>query len=302
MDGWLGVLYKGNDGLTVSQNRMAINKNGVVVQPNPATDVTVSGNTIALGTAPAGDATAMYMTGVNGAVVSGNTATGYTGGRAIAGSNLTDFDLTGNIFTGNNDGISFWGATTFITIAGNDLSGNLRYGINIKGQDIEITGNDINGCGDSGVNVDRHVIDTERVSVGGNDLSGNLNYGLKVNTANVTAVVDASANWWGSADPAAVSSSANNGDGADYTPWLNSGTNLGPGPGFDGDFATLNVDDDSPQTGTVTRVQEGVNLVTGSIVNLAPGDYEEQVVIDKTLDLIGSGLLTPRTKSAPCKS
>jgi hypothetical protein len=83
----------------------------------------------------------------------------------------------------------------------------------------------------------------------------------------------------------------------DYTPWLDVGTDTG-NPGFQGDFCTLNVDDDSPQTGATGRVQEGVNLTTCSTVVLGPGTYEEQVVIATsglTLEGAGAGATTIRS-------
>ena len=99
-----------------------------------------------------------------------------------------------------------------------------------------------------------------------------------------TGVADASANWLGNSDPASAAAAV--GSNVDYTPWLASGTDTGD-PGFQGDFSELWVDDDSPQTGTTGRVQEGIDLLSGSSLNLAPGTYEEQVEI--TSDLTVSG-------------
>ncbi len=77
----------------------------------------------------------------------------------------------------------------------------------------------------------------------------------------------------------------------DYTPWLGSGADDDLVEfAFQGDFSTLWVDDNSPQTGSTGRVQEAVNLVSGSTVNILPGLYEEQVVIDElNLVLDGAG-------------
>jgi nitrous oxidase accessory protein NosD len=287
LDGYIGVLYKGNDFTTVNRNRMVVNKTGVVVQPNVATNVTITNNTIAPGGTPAGDAAGIYMTGVTTASVTGNVVSGFTGSRGCGGSNVTDVTISGNDLSGNKDGVSFWGTTTFVTIEDNDLDGQVRFGINIKGQDITIEGNDLSDCIDTGVNVDKHVIDTERVTIADNDLSGNTNFGVKVGGA-VTETVDASGNYWGSTDAAAVKAEANGGVTCDYTPWLGGGA--AQDPGYVGDFSELWVDDDSPQGGGGGgRIQEGVDLVTASTVNVLPGTYTESVSVDKAVALIGSG-------------
>jgi len=82
----------------------------------------------------------------------------------------------------------------------------------------------------------------------------------------------------------------------DYTPWLHVGTDTDVSTGFgtfgfQGDFSTLHVDDDSPQVGTTGRIQEGVNMVTASTVIIGPGAYSENVVIGPGLavNLDGAG-------------
>ncbi len=74
----------------------------------------------------------------------------------------------------------------------------------------------------------------------------------------------------------------------DYTPWMgNDGTyNM---PGFSGDFSVLSVDDDSPQSGAASRIQEGIDLVSGSTVNVAAGTYPGNIVATKAVDLVGAG-------------
>ena len=113
--------------------------------------------------------------------------------------------------------------------------------------------------------------------------------------SNMTTIQDGSGNWFGTTDPTEVAAMIE-GD-FDYTPWLDSGSDISGDPGFQGDFATLWVDDDSPQSGAIGRVQEGINLVTGSTVNVLPGAYEEQVVIDKDVVLIGGGKETTTIQS-----
>ncbi|MBN2227594.1 MAG: right-handed parallel beta-helix repeat-containing protein [candidate division Zixibacteria bacterium] len=123
----------------------------------------------------------------------------------------------------------------------------------------------------NGVSAFRNHGDNVEATVFNNNLDGYT--GLAVN--NQTGFdLDASGNWWGSPDASGVAAAVS--DSVDYTPWLDTDTEdaaTGSEPGFQGDFSVLWVDDDSPQTGTSTRIQEGVDLVTGSIVNVLDGTY-----------------------------
>lgn len=121
-------------------------------------------------------------------------------------------------------------------------------------------------------------------SATGNGLHGNT-YAVYSNITSFT--LNASGNWLGSNNPTTVASLVD-GD-VDYTPWLDSGTDTdGATAGFQGDFSTLWVDDDSPQTGTVGRIQEGIDLVSGSTLNVAAGVYDERIEIDKSLIMQGA--------------
>lgn len=228
ISGIYGVLYKGNDTLNVYQNVFMINKVGVTVQPNAATDVTISDNAFSLGSSPAGGESAMYMTSCSQCSVTGNTATGFVNGRAAGGSNLHHLTVSGNTFTGNKDAISIWGSSTFITVNDNDLSNSLRYGINIKGQDVTIEYNEIANNGDVGINIDRHVLNTERIEISRNNIYGNTNFGVEVDTANVSEIVNATCNWWGAEDgPSGAGSGSGDAVSGNvkFIPWL-----LGPAP------------------------------------------------------------------------
>jgi parallel beta-helix repeat protein len=284
MDGYIAVLYKGpGQNLDVLRNRVTFNKSGVIVQPGTANNVNVSDNVLMLGATPGGDESAIYMTGVTQGVASGNTAVNLApNGRGVVGSNLTQLTVSGNTLTGNKDGISIWGSSTFIAITDNDLSDSLRYGVNIKGQDVAIEGNKITDCGDSGVSVDKHVLNTERVTVSNNDLSGNALYGLIVNTALVTEIVSAEDNWWGSANgPTHASNMFNVGsqgvpvsDGADFAPWLD-----GPPPGG-ASFAPVTTTD---PVGSHASIQAGVDASNaGGTVNAKAGTYTETIRVDGT--------------------
>jgi nitrous oxidase accessory protein NosD len=219
VDGYLGILYKGNDYLTIQRNRLTARKNGVVVQPNPATHVTVAGNKLTLGTPVASDEAAIYLATCTTCSVTGNTASGFPS-RALHCSGVSQLLVSGNNFTGNRDGVSVFGGSTFVTITDNNLSNNTRYGINIKGADLKIERNQIRNNAAAGISIDTHVIPTRRVAVHYNSITGNA-FGVQVVSAAET--VDAEHNWWG--DPSGPGSvGPGSGDkvsaGVDYDPWL----------------------------------------------------------------------------------
>ncbi|MCD6163719.1 MAG: right-handed parallel beta-helix repeat-containing protein [candidate division Zixibacteria bacterium] len=118
-------------------------------------------------------------------------------------------------------------------------------------------------------------------AINNNSIINNNVYGVDAST--LVNTIDASGNWWGTTVPAEVAGKISS--HVDFTPWLGGGTDTDPG--FQGDFSELWVDDDSPQTGTTERIQEGVNLVDGSTVNIAAGTYVETIDISRDLSLIG---------------
>ncbi len=119
-----------------------------------------------------------------------------------------------------------------------------------------------------------------------NDLSGSSHLAVNNTTG---ALLDASGNWLGSNTPAGAAAAVS--ADVDYTPWLNGAAGGKSAlPGFQGDFSALNVDDDSPQNGTLGRIQEGVNLAaSGGTVYVAAGTYAEDVLVDKQVAIIGTG-------------
>jgi len=118
-----------------------------------------------------------------------------------------------------------------------------------------------------------------------NDLSGN-DYGVQ-NTSS-TVIVDASANWWGDNTPAGVAAVVD--ADIDYTPWLHDGTDQSSDPGFQPDLSHMHVDDDSPQTGTAGRIQEAIDLVTGSTVDVEEGTYDDTMNIEGVTGLTVNGV------------
>jgi hypothetical protein len=148
------------------------------------------------------------------------------------------------------------------------------------GSGLTIEYNDIYNCTNRGVQINH---DAASHTIHYNSIYGNGQYGVRNTDA---ATVDASVNWWGSNDPTTVDGMIS-GD-VDFTPLLDSGTDTDPAtPGFQPSLSSLTVHTLGSQTGATGRIQEGVDKVTASTVNVAAGTYIEHVVIDKALTLRG---------------
>ena len=175
MDGMNVVIFKGGSDFTLATNRIVANKAGFVAQPGASTNVNVLGNSFAMGGNPQADPSAINLTAVNGGVVSGNLATGFvvgTAGRALAGSGISNLLVSANVFLGNRDGISIFGGSSFLTVSDNVLANSGRFGLNIKAADTVITGNLFTNNATAGLNLDRHLIDSARMTVSTNIISG----------------------------------------------------------------------------------------------------------------------------------
>lgn len=209
-------------------------------------------------------------------------------GESVGGISITDNVVTnaGNPGWNPNGGIAVYSVDdTPLEILRNEVTGTGSSGLNVMNSTLSdaviannlITDSGLQGAlftnvGFAGVEFFNNAIEDGLVITGG---SGDL---------------QASANWWGSNAPAAVKAAANGGVRVDYTPWLDSGTDVDGGSvGFEGDFTTFHVDDDSIQTGTSGRIGEAIDLVTNSTVYVHAGTYTESVLIDKSLQLLGDG-------------
>jgi len=236
----------------------------------------------------------IVLAGVQGATIEGNTITTASGVSEVAGIYVASRNID------QTDGI---------TIQENTVS-NVRWGIRLnqdfKGNayytDTLITRNTITNTGGTsgdpaGMQIDLASGASNDIEITENILTGHatgvrvagatatlFNNNVSSNTVNVDAsvaspTVEASGNWWGVATPGGVAGSV--GTNVDYTPWLDVGTDTSPDPGFQGDFSYLHVDDDSPQTGSTGRIQEAIDLVSGSTVMVHDGTYTEDLVVDE---------------------
>jgi len=270
----INVGAAGSDGLTITDNIFTADVGDGGIWGVISSDLTITDNTFNDPAGDLGSGYAIMFAGVTGtSQISRNTITGWGQGISIFhGEGVDGLTIAENVITGGTNGIRFGeykqsagpdGDITDVTVRNNTLTGN----------DIGIR---LNPTGD-------HVL-AHNIHVYENDLSGNTSYGVKNELTNDT-VLDASGNWWGTNDAAGVADevSAN----VDYTPWLHDADQSGD-PGFQGDFSHLHVDDDSPQTGTIGRINEAIGLLnTNGTINVLSGDYTpEDVAIDRDLTLI----------------
>ena len=198
-------------------------------------------------------------------------------GMEVSGNNTATVNVTQNSLNGGN--------TDSMIAAGHDSYGLglLPTGFGLPNPVVTVvnaTNNIISGWVDgvaftnfSGAGQPVGVRTT--LSVNNNNLDGNQNKALRA--ANTGAVIDASANWYGSAVPATVDGKVS-GSAIDYTPYLNLGTDTSGTAGFQGDFSSLSVHASGNQFGATPRIQEGIGLVTASgTVKVIPGTYSGNV-------------------------
>lgn len=149
--------------------------------------------------------------------------------------------------------------------------------------------NTITNC-ETAVAVGYNASDATYAVVRHNNLEGNDYAIWNSNSSNITY---APLNWYGSNSPVIVATLVST--GVDYSPWLDSDNDIDLGNNyFDPDLSVLWVDDESPKFyPALGHIQEGIDLVSGSTVNVAAGTYVEQVTINnKNINLVGADKTT----------
>ena len=261
------------------------------------------------------------FTGGNSAVITGtitNVSVQGTGkpGPDSAGLYFADFStgpgarqqisvLNSTVSTNSNRGIFARGTNAAVSITGCTLSGNGfdpygtggndGFGVSV-GNDASVSVKQTFIVNPTTVTSLYHVYaldvfdaPTHTLTVTNCSLDNNGNPSGSLALVLSGATVSASGNWWGDNTAAGVASlvSAN----VDYTPWLDVGTDTDLStPGFQGNFHTLHVSAASPQLGSVGRIQEAINAVSGSKVIIEAGTYVENLHITMdNLELAGVG-------------
>jgi hypothetical protein len=150
--------------------------------------------------------------------ITGNTFDG--NGRALIAFNLADSSFTQNVVTnsqyvGSADLRLFEGVNQF-TVTNNILTGN---GTDLRGMRISDIGTGAPAA--------------SNITFEQNSITGYGNASVEIGPGAYTGTLDATGNWWGASTAAGVAAKVI-GD-VDFSPFLLTGTDTSPAPGFQGD-------------------------------------------------------------------
>jgi hypothetical protein len=240
--------------------------------------------------------------GARNPLISGNfiadNNTGMNLGTRAFGSQFTPNagEISENTFFSNNfDGLQ--GGMQNVLITRNTFSANGRSGLALTSfgntgadrgaQNSQVTENFFTG------NVVEDVFFSSSQAAGTISTNTLFNNSLSSTVAITyagTETIKASSNWFGTNVEASVNAKIVGAGAAnvDRTPFLDVGTDTDlVTAGFQGSFTTLHVTAAGAQAGAVGRIKEGINLVTASTVIVHAGTYLEEVLVDKTVILLG---------------
>ncbi|QEL20278.1 FG-GAP-like repeat-containing protein [Limnoglobus roseus] len=214
---------------------------------------------------------------------SNNSVTNH--GRGVYFYNTTGIAVTGNDFlnlVGAHYAIGFFNGNSTITVQGNRIDGGSD-GIQIA-DDFGTPNSGITATQNAFKNLSRASI--EFINEGGTAYTGTL---------------DASGNYWGTSKPVAVTASIIQDAGpvsvVDFTPLLDNDESVANQSvvGFQADLSSATVHSLGAQSGTTGRIQEGVNLIAGSltsanrVLNVTAGTYTENVTTAATSVTLAPG-------------
>jgi hypothetical protein len=215
-----------------------------------------------------GDATLMAIFNSTNSSITGNTVTGGGGSAIFVGNGVSGLTIEKNIIgAGTSNGVRVndfgVGPVSNLTVTNNAITGRNR-----------------------GVSVATGALATE-LEVHNNSITGSI--ADAVLNDDTDSPVDASANWWGSNDPATVAPEMAGAGAVDFNPLLDSGTDTATGtPGFQPNLATDTVHTLGTEI-TSSRIQDGVTYVNASgTVNVNAGVYGDGPAnIAKTVTILG---------------
>ena len=282
-----GITITDNVITTVGSTNHCIFVSGSQAGDAPSIDLTVTGNTITCGSVGIGVSVIASTPKHSGWEVSGNVF------EAHGGANLQITDVDNLTISSNVLGAAT-GVSVVIKSDLSDLIGPIVFANNdVEGaSSTNMVSFESGGGTMDGVAVERNSFSnwtTNALRIGSSVTSVRVSengFGTgNTKLANESGqLVDGSGNWWDSGVEGVLVSDIGGGN-VDYSPWLDVGTDTEPGTvGFQGDFSTLHVSADSPQSGPTGHIQEAALLVSGSTINVLPGDYisADPIVIEAT--------------------
>jgi len=246
------------------------------------------------------------MSTSNNSVIRDNVITGNRNGFYM--ENCVNATVRNNVVDDNRTGMHLVAGNTNCTVVENVITNNWTMGVLFRTESVsnDTTGSVFRNNNISG-NWYAQIEYREDFTPMGKNFSGNW---LGTTSPVVSSICCAEPGYAGQIPSHFPGGSATapggqpdvRGDGTDVdqfdiTPLLESGTDtnvetvLGRGTnGFQGSFTSVTVTPALAQTGATGRVQEGVNSVTASTVNVLPGTYDEDVAISlANTQLLGAG-------------
>jgi len=304
-------IYAGVQDAHVLNNIITNNDAGVSVSCSGACDIRTNLITANNIEDVAGSEAILGYANTTNLTIADNEITGHTNGNPInlqaggADTHVGVAILRNSIH--DNPGVAavYLFGTTSGTVAQNQIAATDATCLSISGGNANLlVRNNLFSGADRGIRVENpySVGNNSGLHIGSNSFSGfTFVAGTKYAVGNegglTDPILDASANWWGVNTIAGVPGIIDiTGGPVDYTPWLNTGGEpvAEVCDGFQGDFSVLHVDDDSPQSGSTGRIQEGISLIadgslTGGsrILNVHPGTYVENDIVDRAVTVLG---------------
>jgi len=186
----------------------------------------------------------------------------------------------------NNNDIGIYLSNSFSTLTNNTFSSNNRYGIYLEiSLGCELENNTIS-MNQVGIYLDTDQFDNVAHN---NSIFGNTDYGIDASD-NDGNTIDATKNWWGHTTGPYHDSKNPDGEGDNVTDYVEFD------PWLEDDPRIKYVDDDAPDDGDGSRekpynkIQDAIDAAgDGDTIRVWAGTYEENVVVDKTVSLIGNG-------------